>query len=132
MGHNHNHNFYNKYSDNKQNSEKNEVTEEMLNPLAVEAEETVTEIFENVIEETINEELINESPVVIEEVKGYITNCLKLNVRAEASKAAEVLCVLEDDAEVIIDLENSTVDFYKVCTSAGVEGYCMKKFIAVK
>ncbi len=129
MGHK---NFYHKYSENQNKSEFNTVSEEELNPLAVESEETVAEVFENVIEETINEEPVVEEPVVVEEVKGYITNCLKLNVRAEADKTAEILCVLEDDAEVIIDLNKSTAEFYKVCTSAGVEGYCMKKFIAVK
>ena len=126
MGHNHKN--YHKFSENQNNSEfKNEVPVEELNPLSVEAEETVTDVFDNVI----NDIIIDVQPVV-EEVKGYITNCLKLNVRAEANKDAAVLCVLEDDVEVIIDMDNSTADFYKVCTSAGVEGYCMKKYIAVK
>lgn len=127
----HNHNYYHKYSENKNNSELNKVTEEELNPLAVETEETVTDVFDNVINDIIID-VPKVEETKVEEVKGYITNCLKLNVRAEANKEAAVLCVLEDDAEVIIDLDNSTEEFYKVCTSAGVEGYCMKKFIAVK
>ena len=121
------HKNYHKYSENKKNSESIPVPVEELNPLASEAEETVTEVFENVIDEAINDET-----VIVEEVKGYLTNCSKLNVRSKADKNAAVLCILSDDAEVIIDLENSTNEFYKVCTSAGVEGYCMKNFIAIK
>lgn len=118
------HNYHN-FSQFKR-PENNVVTEEELNPLATVAEETVEEVFNNVIEEVINEE------PVIEEVKGYLTNCAKLNVRATAAKDANVLCILDRDAEVTVDLDNSTSEFYKICTSAGVEGYCMKQFIAVK
>ena len=126
MGHNNN---YHKFSQFKK-PENKVVTEKELNPLAAESEEIVEEVFETVINE-ITEETNNENPV-IEETKGYLTNCIKLNVRAEAEKDADVLCILDQDAEVTIDLDNSTAEFYKVCTSAGVEGYCMKKYIAVK
>lgn len=118
------HNYHN-FSQFKR-PENNVITEEELNPLATVAEETVEEVFDNVIEEVINEE------PVVEKVKGYLTACSKLNVRAKAEKDAEVLCILDRDAEVIVDLDNSTSEFYKVCTSAGVEGYCMKKYIAIK
>ena len=119
------HNYHN-FSGHFNKPENNVVTKEELNPLATVAEETVEEVFDNVIEEVINEEPI------IEEVKGYLTNCSKLNVRATAAKDANVLCILDRDDEVKVVLDNNTSEFYKICTSAGVEGYCMKQFIAVK
>jgi hypothetical protein len=39
--------------------------------------------------------------------------------------------VIEQGAEVAINKEESTAEFYKVCTASGVEGFCMKKFITV-
>jgi hypothetical protein len=32
----------------------------------------------------------------------------------------------------MIDEKESTEEFYKVCTAAGIEGFCMKKFIAIQ
>lgn len=57
----------------------------------------------------------------------------KLNVRKEPSKESEVLCIIEKDEEVTLsDEEASYEDFYKVITSTGVEGYCVKEYINIK
>lgn len=72
------------------------------------------------------------SPEVAEVTKnGVVTDCIKLNVRAEPSKDAEVVCVISAATELLVDEAESTEDFYKICTAAGVEGYCMRKFITV-
>lgn len=63
---------------------------------------------------------------------GTVSNCQRLRVREAASVNSEVLCEILINSEVIIDNQNSTKDFYKVTTSAGIEGFCMKKFIEVK
>lgn len=63
--------------------------------------------------------------------KGVVADCTKLNVRAEAKSDAEVICTITRDTELEIDERASTRDFYKVCTAAGVEGYCMKRFITI-
>lgn len=63
---------------------------------------------------------------------GTVTDCLKLRVRKQPNTTAEVLCEIEALSEVQIDEKESTEEFYKVCTEAGIEGFCMKKFIAVK
>lgn len=63
---------------------------------------------------------------------GIITGCKRLNVRKEASAEADVLCVLNENTELTIDTAESTDEFYKVCTAAGIEGYCMKMFVSVK
>ena len=62
---------------------------------------------------------------------GVVTGCSKLYVRTEPNKDSKPLCIINQNAEVVIN-EKTTGDFYKVCTSAGVEGYCMKKFISIK
>lgn len=62
---------------------------------------------------------------------GVVTDCAKLNVRAEPTIDAEVVCVINAATELLVDEAESTEDFYKICTAAGVEGYCMRKFITV-
>ena len=106
------------------------------------AEEVKTEPVE-VKEETVVEEVKVEEPTpVVEEPKpvvkpepqpkpvtGTVSGCAKLNVRKAPNKDAEILAVINEGSEVVINRIKSTVDFYAVCTAAGIEGYCMKKFI---
>lgn len=63
---------------------------------------------------------------------GIVVGCEKLNVRKEADKKSEPLCVINKNEEVKINLTESTTYFYKVQTSSGIEGYCMKEYINVK
>ena len=63
---------------------------------------------------------------------GKIRDCDKLNVREEPNLEAKVLCRLDKNSEVEIDKTNSTKDFYKICTSSGISGYCMKKHLSIK
>lgn len=65
-----------------------------------------------------------------EAVTGKVCHCAKLNVRAKASTTAEVVGVLNAETEVTINVEKSTKDWFKVSTSTGVDGYCMRKFIS--
>lgn len=111
---------YSKYSQ----QSKKEVEPEVLN------EEIQNDAMEEVFEEIINE--VIETPVDDKTTVGYLTNCKKLNVRKKADANSEVLCIVDEKAILTIDLDKSTKDFYKVCTSSGIEGYCMKQFIAVK
>ena len=64
-------------------------------------------------------------------VTGIVTNCVKLNVRKEPNKDSDIISVLNQYTEVNIDLTNSTEDFYKITTFDGLDGYCMKIFIAI-
>lgn len=63
---------------------------------------------------------------------GVVVDCTKLNVRQEPNKEAEVVCEIPVDSELTIYEDESTEDFYKVCTAAGAEGFCMRKFIRTK
>ena len=87
--------------------------------------EVETPVVQEVVEEPV--EVEPEKPVV-----GVVTNCLKLNVRVEPKPTAEVLCVLERNSELSIDKAESTEAYYKVCTAAGLEGYCVKFFVKIK
>lgn len=62
---------------------------------------------------------------------GIVTDCMKLNVRKAPNTNAEVIAVISALTEVVIDTDESDDAFYKVHTSAGICGFCMKKFIAV-
>lgn len=69
---------------------------------------------------------------IIEEVKIGVVNCNKLNVREEPSLDSTIVCEVKSQMELMIDEGESTDDFYKVFTSSGIEGFCMKKFITVQ
>ena len=89
-----------------------------------------------VIEETKTEDPVTPAPTVDpkddDTIIGVVIECEKLNVRAEASKESKVLCEIPLGAEVQVDIFESTDEFYKVCTEAGVEGYCVKDYINVE
>ena len=93
-------------------------------PNPIEAEPTVEEIKEETVIEA-------EDKVENVEIIGKVVDCAKLRVRESASTDADIICEIAAGAEVTIDEVNSTNDFYKVCTAAGAEGFCMKKFIEI-
>ena len=86
------------------------------------------------IKEEVEEVVIEETPFVEKEVKLKLGNviCAKLNVRKHPSIEAEIEAEIIKSTEVSIDESQSTDKFYKICTSAGIEGYCMKQFIELK
>lgn len=106
--------------------------EEVVEPVEVKEEVKVEEPTP-VVEEVKPEPTPAPAPVVKPEppkpLTGKVTGCAKLNVRESANTTANVLAVINEGSEVVINRIKSTVDFYAVCTAAGIEGYCMKKFI---
>ena len=88
--------------------------------------------------EPVIEEPKPEMPEVEPEVKpeqprkmGRVHGCTRLNVRKAPKPRAEVVCEIYANTEVEIDEDNSTVDFYKIFTASGIEGYCVKTYIDV-
>lgn len=92
------------------------------------------DVLSNEEVETLTEEDVMDAEVTEQGtlVKGVVIGCIKLNVRKEAKPGSEVLLIIDKDTEVNILLEESTEEFYKVTTSSGVEGYCMKQYIEIK
>ena len=77
---------------------------------------------------------VEESPKKETKV-GIVANCEKLNLRRSPLKdsdGANIITVLFPGVAVLIDEDESTPNFYKVTTEAGVEGYCMRQFIEIK
>lgn len=63
---------------------------------------------------------------------GVVVDCSRLNVREKPTLESEIVCNINALTEVLIDIDNSTNDFYKISTVSSVEGYCLKKFVAVR
>lgn len=68
----------------------------------------------------------------LKEVIGIVTDCQVLNIRTTPSGDAGIPCTVHALSELMINLAESTEEFYKVCTAAGVEGFCTKKYVAIK
>ena len=124
---------YSKFSQKKENVNLEEIFPETE---AVESDAEQEPIMDPVVEEEAEQaqEIVEESQEVEEAVPtvGFVDNCECLRVRKESNVDSEELCIINKLSEVVIDLDNSTDYFYKVTTSEGVEGYCMKKFITIK
>lgn len=88
------------------------------------AESVAVETLENSIEEV---DKTNPEPKI-----GTVTDCIRLNVRKDPNTNAEIICEVSAATDLMIDEEQSTDTFYKVFTAAGVEGYCMKRFVTIK
>lgn len=75
---------------------------------------------------------VEETEEAVEDIIGVVTDCLKLNIRKEPDKDSKVVVVVTCLDELKIDPATSTDDWYAVCTVTGIEGFCMKKFVAVR
>ena len=110
-----------------------EVTEETVNEVEEstnETEETTEEVTEEVTEPEVIVPSI-ENNVENNEIIGKISGFEKLYVRKEASKDSEPVGIVTDKDDLSIDVAHSTDDFYKVITSNGLEGYCVKEFVKI-
>ena len=128
-----------------------EVTEETIEENTKEVNETIEQVEETVneVEESTNEaeetteevtEEVTEPEVIVpsiennvenNEVIGKISGFEKLYVRKEASKDSEPVGIVTDKDDLSIDVAHSTDNFYKVITSNGLEGYCVKEFVKI-
>lgn len=110
-----------------------EITEEVIESTE-EVSNDITENMEEVIEEDINPEVIIpniEDGIENNEVIGKVNGFKKLYVRKEANKDSEPVGIVTDNDDLSIDINHSTDEFYKVITSNGLEGYCIKEFVKI-
>ena len=63
---------------------------------------------------------------------GVVANCGILNVREKPAITTDVVGTIKRDTEVKIIESESTNEFYKIITSTGMEGFCMKEYITIK
>ncbi len=67
-----------------------------------------------------------------EKIIGVVTDCIRLNIRKETSITSEILAVVDCMSEVQVDTDKSTEEWLFVCTVSGIEGFAMKKYIALR
>lgn len=109
-------------------SKKTDASAETVTP----TEDTIS-VKEVIDAATKVEEVENvEETVVAGDTFGIVTDCKKLNIRTKPDKVATVACVADEGTTLQIDIDKSTLEWYSVRTASGVEGFCMKKFVAVR
>ena len=89
------------------------------------------------VTEEVEEEIakVNESKEATKEadstVVGYVSGCLKLNIREEGYPGANVVCVVPEKTALLIEVAESNDEWYKVYTETGMEGFCMKQYVTL-
>jgi len=71
-------------------------------------------------------------PAPVKPIDGIVSGCKRLNIRKEPSRVADVICEVSEGTTLMVVQSESTDDWFKVYTEAGVEGYCMKNFVTIK
>lgn len=122
----HKHN-YSQYS-NKPKHENHKVTEELLNPIAEVKMDSEPEVVKPAVTPAVVTETVETKPLP-KTVEGMVVGCAKLNVRKEPNLFADIVCALNVQSEIEIDVEKSDKDWFYICTATGIEGYCMRKFV---
>lgn len=68
-------------------------------------------------------------------VRGVVVNCERCHVLEYPDESAPVLGSIPMLTEVMVEpsdeLDFEFSGYYKICTSTSLEGYCLKKFIAL-
>ena len=89
------------------------------------------------VTEEVEEEIaeVNEPEEATKEadstVVGYVSGCLKLNIREEGYLGANVVCVVPEKTALLIEVAESNDEWYKVYTETGMEGFCMKQYVTL-
>lgn len=119
-----NHN-YSKYSNKNYNNPTEEVeTVETVEDTAVETVEAP--VIESVVEPVVE---TVETVTLPAAVTGVVVDCARLNVRVAPFASANAICTIASGAEVTINVDESTDEWFSICTASGVDGYCMKRYI---
>ena len=91
-----------------------------------EANDSVEDAIE--IDDSVSaDEIVEETESLI----GVVSGCTKLNIRKESNITSEPVCIVPEKSVLLIDQDLSTDEWYKVYTEAGMEGFCMKKYVTV-
>lgn len=62
---------------------------------------------------------------------GVIANCLRCHIYTEPSTESRIVTSLSALADILVNDDESTDEFYKVVTESSAEGYCEKKYVAL-
>ena len=82
---------------------------------------------------------VEEPQIVEEEVSepkkqmiGVVMDCSSLNIRAKSNVNSEIIATVKAGTELLINEDESIGEWYKVCTEAGIEGFCMKRYVSIR
>lgn len=107
--------------------------ETVVEPTAEPVAEPAAEVeIQTAIEEVAEPEVLTPVEETEELVTAIVVNCAKLNVREEPSPKAEVVATIDASNEVVVYDSESFGNYYKICTAAGIEGYCVKDYLQLK
>lgn len=123
---------YTQYAKNSKPETQVEMVEEVVTTAV--APETPVEIKmePTTAVETVVEQIVEApKPEKPKTATGIVVNCAKLNVRKAPAVNADVVCVLDKGSQVEINMPKSKKEWFSVCTAAGIEGYCMRKYVEV-
>lgn len=87
------------------------------------------------VEKTSNEnvDLKSFDTTLTEPIVGIVCNCNKLRIRKEPSfESDNVLCIVESGTKLMINKSDSTEKWCHVYDDTGMDGFCMKEYIAFK
>lgn len=63
---------------------------------------------------------------------GTVMDCSSLNIRSKSNINSEIIATVKAGTELLIDKDESVNEWYKVCTEAGIEGFCMKRYVSIR
>ena len=96
-----------------------ETTDKLMN-------DTASEEANQIVNEIVHEEIKKRY------VRATVVGCNKLNVRFTPKLDGSVIGILTNGDEVEVNTSYDDPDFYSIVMPLGLEGYCMKKYIALK
>lgn len=108
-----------------------DVTKEEIDTTPVVESEVAVETTEEPYCESVEEAVETECNDEVDTTTGVVTDCKMLNIRKTPSKDSDPVCTVDAGEFLTVNLNDSTAAWYSVRTSAGVEGFCMKKFVSV-
>lgn len=127
---NHNYNnYYKKFENNKNKVEEPEqVTSDVTPKTTPEIVNAILDVpgVAKTAEVTVLEP---EAPAEPEAMNGVVANCAKLNVREKPVTGSRVVSIIDVDTKLTVTTDESFGIFYKICTTSGVEGYCIKDYV---
>lgn len=92
-----------------------------------------TEMIET--EQTASEAVTENEIVTVEETpekvatEGFVSNCVRLNIRNDGKPNATILTQVAVNTKLIIDNKKSTKNWLSVTTPNGIKGYCMSEYV---
>lgn len=111
-------------------NEKKKTTKKTTTKKTVEVVPEVVEENSEVVKEEVKS--VEETPVVeIKEVTGTVVNCERLNVRKTPELGNNILGDILSGRKVQVNMDESTDQYYKICSETGLDGYCMKGYIKI-